>query len=137
VTALMLLKVLGGLYLLWLAYQSLRSATRSDAAPRPPLAGRRWFWRGLLLNLSNPKAVVAWIAALSVGLHADDSPVVLASATLTCMGLGVLNYTGYALLFSLSGMMSAYARARRWIDGAVAALFAAAGLGLLRSAFTR
>lgn len=135
--ALMALKVIGGLYLLWLAYQSGRSTLRPQRhqadAPRQDSS----FRRGLLLNLSNPKAIAAWMATLSTGLGAGDGSAQVITATLLCMVLGLLNYTGYALAFSLSGAMAGYQRLRRWIDGIVAGLFAAAGFTLIRSAFSR
>ncbi|MBJ3777853.1 LysE family translocator [Acuticoccus mangrovi] len=129
------LKLGGGLYLLWLAVQSGRAALRAGDAPAA--APRRGFRHGLVLNLSNPKAVVAWMAALSMGLGAGDSALQVAVATLVCAALGFVNYTGYALAFSLPGVMAGYRRLRRSIDGLVAALFAAAGVGLIRSALAR
>lgn len=134
---LMVLKVLGGLYLLWLAWQSGRSALRSDADKVSVPAKGRWFWRGLVLNLSNPKSVIAWMAALSVGLGPDDGLLSVAAATAICIIAGFLNNFLYSMLFSVSGMMAGYRRFRRWIDGVVAGLFAVAGLGLIRSAFAR
>ena len=93
--------------------------------------------RGLILNLSNPKAVVAWMAALSMGLGSGDNVTIVVTATLVCMALGFVNCAGYALMFSISGVMAGYRRLRKWIDGAAAGLFAVAGFGLLRSAFSR
>ncbi|MEM8664792.1 MAG: LysE family translocator [Pseudomonadota bacterium] len=131
------LKILGGLYLIWLAIQSARSAARPvKTTAQQPREGR-WLLRGVLLNLSNPKAVVAWMATLSMGLEAGESGNGLLIATALCMALGFLNYAGYALTFSLPGFMAAYDRLRRWVDGVVAALFATAGLGLIKSAFSR
>jgi threonine/homoserine/homoserine lactone efflux protein len=136
------LKVAGGLYLLWLAYSSACSAGRKDDAPSNSVGGSatnegRWFLRGLVLNLSNPKAVVAWMAALSVGLGADSGWGAVAAATGGCMAIGFAIYAAYAAAFSMPAVMQGYARARRWIDGLVAALFAVAGLALIRSAFVR
>lgn len=134
---LMGLKVLGGLYLLWLAWQSGRSALRADVNGVVLTAKGRWFWRGLILNMSNPKSVIAWMAALSVGLGPEDGYLSVAAATLVCIAAGFLNNALYSVLFSVSGMMTAYRRFRIWIDGVVAGLFAIAGLGLIRSAFSR
>ena len=134
---LMALKLIGGAYLLWLAWQSARSAMTAQetqiAAPRQA----RWFLRGLILNLSNPKSVIAWMAALSVGLGTNDGWVAVTAATVVCIAIGFLNYTLYATLFSLGRVMQVYRRARRRIDGVVAGLFAMAGFGLIRSAFAR
>jgi threonine efflux protein len=136
-TFLTFLKLFGGAYLIWLAIQSGRSAARKTGDHDSADAKGRWFWRGLLLNLSNPKAVVAWMAALSMGLGQGTGTHAVAIATLICVGLGFVNYAGYALTFSLPGFMAGYRRSRRWIDGVVAGLFALAGFSLIRSALTR
>ena len=130
-------KIFGGLYLVGLAYQSGRSALKAVKTVPAALRQGFWFRRGLALKLSNPKAVVVSMAALSMGLGTGDSNAQLIAATLGCMALGLLNYMGYALAFSFAGAMAAYERLRRWIDGVVAGLFAAAGLGLIRSALSR
>ena len=134
---LLALKLLGGVYLIWLAIQSGRAAlSPGRAEPKAPGSGR-WFRRGLILNLSNPKAVVAWMAALSMGLGQGDGAAQVALATVVCVTLGFLNYAGYAVLFSVPGAMALYRRIGRWVDGAVAGLFAVAGFGLIRSALSR
>ena len=79
----------GSIYLLWLAYGSARSAMRADIEKlgsgfQAQSRESRLFVRGVVLNLSNPKAVVAWMAALSVGLGADDSFVSVIAATFGC-----------------------------------------------------
>ena len=137
VRLLVTLKILGGLYLLWLAFQSGRSALHASAAGPRTTAEGRWFVRGLVLNLSNPKAVVAWMAALSMGLGTESGSGQVILATAICMALGFVNYTVYAMAFSLPGFMAGYTRFRRWIEGVVAGLFAAAGFGLIRSALAR
>ena len=136
--ALILMKLFGGCYLLWLAYHSGRTALNPVENIQDQKTGSgRWFYRGLLLNLSNPKAVVAWMAALSMGMGVGNQPIDVAIATLCCVLLGLLNYTGYALAFSLSGFMRLYQCLRRLIDGFIAGLFAIAGLALIRNALSR
>ena len=131
------LKIFGGMYLLWLAFQSGRAALKKTVSVRDTPSKGRWFTRGLLLNLSNPKAVVAWMAALSMGLGVGDNNGHLTTATLVCIALGFLNYATYAMAFSMPGFMVGYKRLRRWIDGIAAGLFAVAGIGLIRSTFSR
>lgn len=135
------LKVLGGLYLLWLAFQAGRSAVRGQTVEPSLQDDDRWFWRGLLLNISNPKAVLAWMATLSLGLGSDMSIdgalAQLVLAMTAGMIIGLLNYMAYALAFSLPTLMSSYRRFTRWIEGSVAALFSLAGFSLIRSAFAR
>ncbi len=131
------LKILGGCYLLWLACLSARAAWRADIGRTIESARGDWFARGLLLNLSNPKAVLAWMAALAVGLDADAGVASVATATLACIAVGFGVYALYSLCFSLPFAMRIYWRCRRWIDAAVAGLFAAAGIGLVRSSLSQ
>ena len=74
---------------------------------------------------------------LSVGLGADDSLANVVVATLRCALIRLLIYAAYAVAFSLSAVMHGYQRFRHWVDGMVSALFAVAGITLLRSAITR
>ncbi|WP_425404365.1 LysE family translocator [Hwanghaeella sp.] len=135
--ALFLIKIAGGLYLLFLAWKSGRSALRRDpiSADRPGGAGRpayrALYRRGLLMHLANPKAVLAWIAIMSLGLQPGAPAGLLQAIVGGCAVLGVLVFGGYAILFSTDVMVAAYARARRWIEGALALLFGYAGFRLL------
>ena len=136
------LKIAGGIYLLWLAYGSACSALR--VAPGKPVLGeialpskKGLLMKGLMLNLSNPKAVVAWMAALSVGLGDKDASINLLLGTLGCAFVGFFVYAAYAAAFSLSVVMKCYLKLRRWVDAVVSALFAIAGLTLIRSAFAK
>ena len=134
---LMALKLLGGLYLLWLALLSGRSAMRPTPAVAPSTGHERWFLRGLVLNMSNPKSVIAWMAALSISVNATADYSTVAAATLVCILVGFATNAAYSILFSINGMMRTYECFRRRIDGVVTALFSLAGFGLIRSAFTR
>ncbi len=135
---LMALKILGGLYLLWLALLTARSANQADSdAPPPSSSEKRWFLRGLILNVSNPKSVIAWMAALSVGLDANDGLQAVIATAIVCAAVGFINNALYSYVFSIAGMMRVYRRFRRRIDGLAAVLFSLAGFGLIRSAFAR
>jgi len=134
---LVILKVVGGLYLLWLAFLSARSVYQPEPEITVTLNKQRWFLQGLLLNMSNPKAVIAWVAALSVGLDSNDGINVLVAATAVCIAVGFVVYALYSALFSIGGVMRGYQRCRRWVNGTMAGLFTLTGFGLIRSAFTR
>ena len=132
-----ILKIMGGLYLLWLAYLSAHSICVSKAETTLYSHKRNWFMQGLLLNVSNPKAVLAWLAALSVGLDSNDDVYAITAATAACMISGATAYLFYSILFSEASVMRAYQNCRRWIDGVMVGLFALAGFSLIRSACTR
>lgn len=135
--ALVALKLLGAAYLFWLAVVSARQSNNPDSPSGPDSQSKHWFWQGLLLNLSNPKAVFAWMAALAVGLDPASGVASVALATALCACIGLANYVFWAALFSVPPVMNSYRRARRRIEIAVAGLFAVAGFSLLRSALSR
>jgi threonine/homoserine/homoserine lactone efflux protein len=124
----------GACYLLFLAFKSARSALRREvpAATRivaPSL--RAAYRRGLLLHLTNPKAILFFGSLYAVGVPADASPATLA-LVITAVGLqSLLLFHGYALLFSSPRLARSYARLRRWFEGVFAVAFAAAGLKIL------
>jgi threonine/homoserine/homoserine lactone efflux protein len=130
--ALYAVKILGGLYLLFLAWRSARSALRTEAPPPPAVAsGRRLWLRGYLMHLTNPKAILGWTAIIALGLP-PDAPLVLAGAIVVGCGLISLAINqGYALLFSSAAMIAGYRRVRRRAEACLAAFFAFAGFKLL------
>ncbi len=134
---LMWLKLAGGAYLLWLAWKSGWAAATAESASELDLPAGRWIWRGVVLNLSNPKAVFAWLATLSIGLTPDASVLAVALATAICAVIGFAVYLPWVFAFSHRAVMAVYRRLRRWVDGVVAILFAAAGLSLIRQALSR
>ncbi len=137
-SALIVIKIFGGLYLLWLAYKSFRSAASAhDIAATTLDGGKRSPWRyltrGFIIQMTNPKAALAWIAIISLGLT-EGAPywVGLAIVVGTAI-LSVIIHCIYAIAFSTPAMVHAYSKARRWIQGALGAFFAFAGIKLLVS----
>lgn len=138
--ALIVLRVFGGFYLLFLAFKAGSAALTSDeqAATRAETEGSAssrlaLYRRGLLMHLSNPKAVLAWIALVALGLGPDASWRDILAILGGCTVLSVTIFCGYAVVFSTAPMVRFYRRARRWIEGVLAMLFGVAGLRLLLS----
>ncbi|MFP5392862.1 MAG: LysE family translocator [Gammaproteobacteria bacterium] len=132
--ALVAIKVLGGLYLLWLASKAARRAWRVHAeADQHVVTGsnRVLFMRGLAMHLTNPKAIFNWLSlvtlALPSGAGRTDALMIVAG----CVPIGLAVFCGYALVFSTGPARAAYLRLRRWIDGGLAALFGYAGMRML------
>jgi len=78
-SALTMIKITGGLYLLWLAYKALQSATAAqDIVPTSlAVSGRgalRYVIRGFTIQMTNPKAALAWIAIISLGFTKTHRP---------------------------------------------------------------
>jgi len=138
---LMALKVFGGLYLLKLAYLSAKDAMQPEQESlqmsKDTHSSVSWFIKGFILNISNPKTVIAWMAALSVGLGTNDNMTSLLLGVIVCIVVGFMTNALYSIVFSFSGVMAWYQNTRRAISGIVSGLFVIAGLGLIRSAFSR
>lgn len=137
--ALFVIKIFGGVYLLYLAFRAGRSAlkpassfVRTDAMHATPRY-RALYRQGLLMHIGNPKAIMAWIAIMSLGFRDDAAPGMLPAIVGGCAVLGVMVFGGYAMVFSTASMIALYARLRRWIEAVLSAVFAAAGFKMLLS----
>lgn len=86
---------------------------------------------GLIMHLVDPKAVLAWIALVTLGLGAGASWHDVATILAGCAVLSVTIFGGYALVFSTAPMIGLYRRARRGIESVLAVFFGFAGLRLL------
>ena len=137
-TSLLLLKLLGGAYLLFLGLKAARASLRGGAgsaiAPDARPLGDAAAWRrGVLVLLTNPKAALMWAAVASFlfgqGLGA---PHVLAFGPMGAVS-GLAIYGAYALLFSTGVATRGYARLSRWLEGAFATAFGAMGASLVWS----
>nr|WP_232443183.1 LysE family transporter [Burkholderia ubonensis] len=83
------------------------------------------------MHIGNPKAVLAWMAIMSLGLRENAPGGTLPAIVGGCAFLGVIVFGGYAVLFSTARMIALYARLRHWIEGTLSAVFAVAGVKLL------
>ena len=137
-SALRVIKIAGGCYLLWLAYKSFRSAASKHDIEARTLAGSTrspigYAIPGLTIQMTNPKAALAWIAIMSLGLQAGAPLWVPVSLVVGTSILSVIIHCVYAVAFSTPVMVRLYAKARRSIQATLGALFAFAGLKLLTS----
>lgn len=132
------IKVFGGVYLMWLALKSGRSALRpAHAAQSVPtdaggtLSLKRLYLRGTLMHLTNPKAVLGWVSVVALSSTSDGAmPLAVVPG---CVAIGLTVFCGYAMLFSTRTARRIYLRIRRWLDGCLAVVFGAAGWQLLTS----
>lgn len=133
-----IVKFAGVAYLLYLAWQALKTDGALSVAPG---AGRQAGWRivrrGALINILNPKLSIFFLALLPPFLSGDPAT---ATAEMAAMGAVFMGLT--FAVFVLYGIFAAAARDRlltsaramRWLNRGFAAIFA--GLGV-RLAFER
>ena len=137
-SALIVTKIAGGLYLLWLAYKAFKSAASSHEIEAKALAGGKrspfgYSIRGFTIQMTNPKAALAWIAIISLGLKQDAPWWVGFVIVVGTFVLSILIHMMYAIAFSTPAMVRIYGKARRGIQFTLGAFFALAGIKLLAS----
>lgn len=134
--ALVAVKILGGIYLLWLGFKSAKSALqpsvhfmKTDAAG----SATHLYLRGAAMHLTNPKAIFVWlsIVALALPVNAQRSEALL--IVLGCVPIGMTIFGVYAVVFSTAFARQAYLGARPWFEGTLAVLFSYAGIRMLAS----
>ena len=130
-----IIRYLGAGYLAWLALGSARAAW-AGAAPFEGARARRGdaralYLRGLLLHLTNPKAIFFFGALYAVALGPGQTTATLAVIVLAVGAQSGLAFFGYAILFSRPSFRRTYARAARWIRAASAVMFGGFALRLL------
>lgn len=125
------LRIAGALYLIWLGYKSLKGAIRP--APRaetgPPV--HRAFLTGLLIHITNPKAILSWGAVYAVALPAGAPSIEIWGLFAALSLTSAVVFVGYGALFATAAIRRGYARVGRWIEGAFGVLFTVAGFRLL------
>ena len=128
------LKVVGGIYLFWMAYKAGKNAASAED-PQQGDIGDKSLWAqytgGFVLHVTNPKALFAWAAVITLGLR-PDAPWWMAFVVFVgayCISL-MINFS-YALFFSTDKMIKRYFEVRRWVQGVFALIFGAAGLKLV------
>ncbi|MFV1590657.1 LysE family translocator [Phaeobacter sp. JH20_39] len=131
------IKIAGAVYLLWLAFKSFRSAMsyRDIKANALSLSGgaSAYFHRGLLIQMTNPKAALTWTATMSLGLS-PGAPWWIGGVIV--LGTGIISFGGhmaYAVAFSTGPMVAGFAKARRWVETGLGLFFCFASYKLLTS----
>ncbi|SNR58000.1 LysE family translocator [Puniceibacterium sediminis] len=126
------LKIVGGAFLVWIAFQMWRHAgdplqDRRDLAPRSTFSAVRL---GFLTFATNPKTAV-FFGAVFVGLVPADTPLAARAALLAAIFVNeTLWYIVVARLFSLPKARATYIRAKAWIDRSFGLLIAGFGLNI-------
>lgn len=135
-TAFFILKVVGGLYLLWLAYGAIRhgSSFSIDREGVPQQSLRATILTGVGINLTNPKVIVFFVTFLPQFIDAGDP-----HASGKLMFLGVLflvigvptNILVVLIAERVTGFMQSSPRAMRYFDYGMASIMAAFALKLV------
>jgi threonine/homoserine/homoserine lactone efflux protein len=103
-TAFLVLKLIGASYLVYLAVMAWRaSATAVSSEKVPALSARQYYLRGILMNLSNPKVAIFFLAFLPQFARPEAG-----SVTIQLLVLGGL-FIGVALVvFGLIALLAGW-----------------------------
>jgi threonine/homoserine/homoserine lactone efflux protein len=128
-TGFLILKIVGAIYLLWLAFDALRNGSSLNVKTNEKAAASIYssFILGITINLTNPKVVLFFITFLPQFVSADDPHV---TGKLLFLGLYfvVINTPGAFLIIlgaeKLVRWLKARPRVLRGIDYSFAGVFA-------------
>ena len=130
-----LLKILGGLYFLYLAYKSFKFSfdvnSKKTDFPLKDNSNINYFISGLLIHLLNPKAIAVWIAIIAIALPNNNQNSSIFLPIIVCLPFGILVFVGYAFMFSSKPVINKYFNFKKYIDRVVGTIFAAVGLKLI------
>ncbi|QWA30650.1 MULTISPECIES: LysE family translocator [unclassified Pseudomonas] len=126
------LRIGGGLYLLYLAWQALRPGGRSPFQVRelPADSPRRLFMMGFVTNLLNPKIAVMYLSLMPQFIEPGHGSVLLQSLVLGGTQIAI-SVTVNALIAVMAGSIAVFLAGRpvwqqvqRWLMGTVLAALA-------------
>ena len=132
--SIVLIKIFGGFYLLYLSYQVFLSSRNKfdlsvDSAAR--VSNVKMFARGYIVMMTNPKAPLAWIAIVSLGMQ-EGAPISIGFIiSLGTFVISIFVHLLYAYSFTTKSMLLLYSKYRNRIQFVLSLFFAVAGLSLL------
>lgn len=133
--------IIGGLYLCWLGYKSIRSALQNSKfnasleQVNTDISFLEAFRTGLLIQLTNPKTALFWLALTSAAIRPNTEPVVVATLVLGCLFIALLWHIALAYVFSTGPIRQAYINFKTVISSVFGVLFAGFGLRVLYNAY--
>ena len=125
------IKYAGVAYLLYMAWGTLKGTGGLALEAAAPQSVAQLVWRGIILNLLNPKLPLFFVAFLPQFMAVNDGPFVMAELGIVFAVLTFLTFLGYTAL-AASGRQAILSRpaVMAWMRRAFAASFAALGVRL-------
>ena len=130
------IRYLGAAYLLFLAFKSAVSALNKKQSAIKLTAvksAKNAYIKGLMLHLTNPKAVLFFGSLFSLGVPKNAA---LESLVIVICAVGLQSFViffSYAILFSNPKITAHYQKMRRGFEAVFAVFFSIAGIKILTS----
>lgn len=135
-----LIKIVGGTYLLWFAWNSMRrQSTPQMSALQQPLSAPWYvfFRRGLITDLSNPQTVLFFISIFSVTLNAETPTWARLMAWAGIVLASVIWRVFLSQAFSLPTVRRAYGRMQHVASRIIGAIIGVFALRLIYEGITQ
>jgi amino acid exporter len=135
-SAILIFKFVGGSYLLWLSYKMFKAArstngiSTANSQPENHSAARH-IAHGIYIQMTNPKSALAWMAIVSIGIHANSPPWVAVSIIIGTFLISILLHILYANIFANAIFVSIYNKYRIYIQSTFGAFFFIIGTRLI------
>ena len=129
-----ILRYVGAAYLMCLGIKALKSAmsdTPLTEARAKSGSLKAVFVKGMMLHITNPKAIFSWGAVFAIVVPPGSTPYDLIYTFLALSLVSNIVFFGYALLFSTAAMVRGYQKLRRTFEICFGVLFGFAGLKVL------
>jgi threonine/homoserine/homoserine lactone efflux protein len=91
------------------------------------------FFRGLLLHLTNPKAIFVWLSIVTFAMESDAHSQTAFAVVLGCGLIGICVFFTYALLFSTAIAQRIYSKMRIGFESLLAVFFSYAAFRMFTS----
>jgi len=124
--AISVLRVMGAVYLLYLAYGAFTKAVQPPNLQTIESNHRstsKHFLVGYLLQVTNPKAISFWVAIASIGAVEGASLYIVAMFIAGAFLISFACHGAWALALSLDTVRRGYVASRRWIETTLGGLF--------------
>jgi threonine/homoserine/homoserine lactone efflux protein len=131
------LKILGAVYLLYLAWQAFKAGAMSmDEQKSAPLSAKALYWRGVVMNITNPKVAIFFLAFLPQFTQVGGLPI-----SLQMVILGLLFIATALVVFSTIAVLSGLLRhwfarsqsSQAWLNRVASVVFVGLAIKLLTS----
>lgn len=130
-TAFVVLKWVGGAYLMYLGVQSIRSASSEpEEVSKPTGPSPRWWVQGLLNNLLNPKGPLFYLGVLAAFVSADSSLVYLTLLAMTTLSVSAAFWVLFVYVLQISAVRQRLLLGGRWVSRVLGVVLMALGAGL-------
>lgn len=117
------IRVAGACYLMWLAIKAWQRALTPPSIGIASAVGAGGFAQsfatGMAMQLTNPKAIVFWLAISALGATQGASVGVVALFVAGAFVISLVGHGAYAVLLSSRPFRLAYDRTRRWIEAGI------------------